>query len=282
WGEEVIVASGAVARGIAAELLVHRPAGAAGLRLQTLDELARRIVNDAGEYPRVASDAERRLAMRTAVRAIDDPAAATIMESRGIASMLERAYRDVRDSGVTLETFRMRMRGGGRNRERTRIVIRAWSEYERLVGTLGAIDPADLFERAIRLIQRNADLAPQLVAGFYDMTGVQLRFVEALRHAGRLAAMWIPIREGEPYRFARTLVDRFRELQLVDDPMLHIRAPQVSVSEGDSKHDELRGVCADIAALLAGGTDAREVGIVARSGCARRGPGSGTRRASGP
>ncbi|MCU1350571.1 MAG: nuclease family protein, partial [Acidobacteria bacterium] len=122
-----------------------------------------------------------------------------------------------------------------------------------------------LFERAIRLIQRNADLAPQLVAGFYDMTGVQLRFVEALRHAGRLAAMWVPIQEGEPYRFARTLVDRFRELQLVHDPMLHIGAPQVTVSEGDSKHDELRGVCAEIAALLDTGTHPRQVGIVARS-----------------
>src|SRR5207253_2836707 len=145
----------------------------------------------------------RRLAMRTAVRSIDDPASAEILESRGIASMLERAYRDVRDSGVTLETFRLRMRGSGRNRERTRLVIRVWSEYERLVATLGAIDPADLFERAIRLIQRNAAVAPQLVAGFYDMTGVQLRFVEALHHAERIAAMWIPALDGDAYRFAR-------------------------------------------------------------------------------
>jgi hypothetical protein len=265
WAEEVIVASGAMSRAIASELVGAMPAGAAGLRLQTLDELARRIVNDAGDYPRVASDAERRLAMRTAVRSIDDPASAEVLESRGIASMLERAYRDVRDSGVTLETFRLRMRGGGRNRERTRLVIRVWSEYERLIATLGAIDPADLFERAIRLSQRNAAVAPQLVAGFYDMTGVQLRFVEALRHAERLAAIWIPALEGEVYRFARPFIDRFRELDLQSEPKLSIRAPQVSVLEGDSKHDELRGVCEEIASLLARGVDPRQIGIVARS-----------------
>jgi len=269
WGEEVVVASGAVARGVAAELLVLRPAGAAALRLQTLDELARRLVNDAGDYPRVASEAERRLAMRTAVRAIDDsgddPAAAPIVESRGIASMLERAYRDVRDSGVTLETFRLRMRGGGRNRERTRVVIRVWSEYERLIATLGAIDPADLFERAIRLIQRNAALAPQLVAGFYDMTGVQLRFVETLQHAGPLAGLWVPVQEGEPYRFARTFVDRFQGLKLQGHASPHPSAPQVAVLEADSKHDELRGVCGEIAALLARGVEPSRIGIVARS-----------------
>jgi hypothetical protein len=289
WSEEVLVASGAVARAIAAELLERLPAGAAGLRLQTVDELARRIVNDAGDYPRVASEAERRLAMRTAVRSIDDP----MMESRGIASMLERAYRDVRDSGVTLETFRLRMRGGGRNRERTRLVLRVWSDYERLVASLGAIDPADLFERAIRLIQRNAAVAPQLVAGFYDMTGVQLRFVEALRHAGSVAGLWVPIQEGEAYRFARPFVDRFRgRARAADDdsvadagndavasahegavahasddpaPMLHIRAPQIAVVEGESKHDELHGVCAAIAELLARGVEPRQIGIVARA-----------------
>ena len=269
WREEVLVASGAVSRAIASELVARMPAGAAGLRLQTLDELARRIVNDAGDYPRVASESERRLAMRTAVRAIasasDDPASAEILESRGIASMLERAYRDVRDSGVTLDTFRLRMRSGGRNRERTRLVIRVWSEYERLIATLGAIDPADLFERAIRLIQRNAATAPQLVAGFYDMTGVQLRFVEALQHAERLAAMWIPALDGEAYRFARPFIDRFRELELQSEPKLPIRVPQVSVAEGDSKHDELRGVCEEVAALLARGVAARDIGIVARS-----------------
>src|SRR5712692_6457123 len=68
WSEEVIVSSNSVGQAIASELLARVPSGVSGLRLQTLETLAKRILNDAGEYPRVASVAERRLAMRTAVR----------------------------------------------------------------------------------------------------------------------------------------------------------------------------------------------------------------------
>src|SRR5947209_3200076 len=133
-GEEVIVASSGMASAIAAELLARVPNGVAGVRLQTINDLARRIVNDAGEYPRVASDAERRLAMRTAARAVDDP----MMESRGMASMLERSYRDVRDSGVTLADFDARARRARlRNPARTQLVLRAWREYERLITQSG-------------------------------------------------------------------------------------------------------------------------------------------------
>src|SRR6476659_2092308 len=86
WPFEVIVASAGVAEAIAREVGPH-----AGLQLQTLEELARRIINAHGEFPRVASEAERRLAMRTAARSIDDP----LMTTRGIAAMLERSYRDM-------------------------------------------------------------------------------------------------------------------------------------------------------------------------------------------
>src|SRR5262245_1421560 len=158
--QEVIVASAGMAHAITAELLRGR-AGVAGLRLHTIDTFARRLVNDAGEYPRVASDAERRLAMRMAIRSVDDP----MMQTRGIAAMLERTYRDLRDGGMTLDQFDAR-------RQRTRLALRAWREYERLIAQLGAIDPADLLARAAQLAP---EAAPQIVAGFYDMTAMQLR-----------------------------------------------------------------------------------------------------------
>src|SRR5438477_1911748 len=145
WSEEVIVASRGVADAISRALLDRDPRPIAALQLQTLETLARRILNDAGEYPRVATEAERRLAMRMAARAIDDP----MMTTRGIAAMLERSYRDVRDSGLTLDDLRSRAR-----RDRTRAVVRAFAEYERLIASLGAIDPADLLTRAARAIGR--------------------------------------------------------------------------------------------------------------------------------
>src|SRR5438270_8214922 len=82
-GVGVLVASGGVANAIADELLRRRTSGFAGLRIETIESFAARAVNAAGEFLRVAKDDDRRLAMRMAVRTIDDP----MMESRGIAAM---------------------------------------------------------------------------------------------------------------------------------------------------------------------------------------------------
>src|SRR5437763_1911348 len=260
-GEEVVVASSGMAAAIASELLSRLPNGVAGVRLQTLNDLARRIVNDAGEYPRVAGDAERRLAMRTAARAVDDP----LMESRGMGAMLERSYRDVRDSGVTLADFDARARRATlRNARRTQLVVRAWREYERLIAQSGATDPADLLGRAAALIKR-ACVAPQIVAGFYDMTGAQLALVEALRDAGKLAAVFIPAGESDAYAFARPLIAKFAGAEVARTATLRIREPRVSVSAHETKLDELRAVCAEVRRLLDEGVPPRGIGIVARS-----------------
>jgi hypothetical protein len=199
WDEEVIVPSRGAAEAIAAELLRRMPGGIAGLQLQSLDTLARRVLSTNGQTPRIAGDAERRLAMRMAVRTIDDG----MMSSRGIASMLERSYRDVRDSGFTLAQFIRRVEStrGLRNLRRTELVIRAWTEYERRIAQLHAIDPADLFQRATRLI--DARVKPQLLAGFYDMTGAQWRVAEALLRAERVAEVWVPSEAP----FARAFVE---------------------------------------------------------------------------
>src|SRR5262245_41000605 len=102
WPEEVIVPSRGVADAITAAMIERLPHGFAGLHIRSIDELARRILQSAGRTPRVASENERRLAMRVAARAVDHP----MMESRGISSMLERAYRDTRDSAITLNELK--------------------------------------------------------------------------------------------------------------------------------------------------------------------------------
>ena len=240
--QEVIVNSAGLANAITAELLRGR-AGVIGLRLQTIDNFARRLLNDAGEYPRVAADAERRLAMRAAVRTIDDP----LMESRGMAAMLERSYRDVRDSGMTLGQFDAR-------RPRTKLALRAWREYERLIAQLGAIDPADLLARAAELA---ANAKPQIVAGFYDMTGAQLRLIEALP----LEAIYIPAGDAPAYGFATPFVQRFGELAAGSSQL----AATTRVTQHDNRIEELRSVCQNVAALLAEGVAPRSIGVVART-----------------
>src|SRR5205085_6846765 len=85
--DEIIVASAGLASAIqwSAAAVGGRPVS---LRLSTLDTFARRVLNDGGEYPHIASDSERRLAMTTALSGIDD----SMMDTRGMVPMMERSY----------------------------------------------------------------------------------------------------------------------------------------------------------------------------------------------
>ncbi|HEV7237989.1 MAG TPA: hypothetical protein VGQ36_02035, partial [Thermoanaerobaculia bacterium] len=291
WEEEVIVSSRGAAEAITAELLTRLPHGVAGLQLQSLDELARRILASNGQTPRVASDAERRLAMRIAIRSIDD----VMMSSRGVAAMLERSYRDVRDSGFTLADFVRRAGNvrGLRNARRTELVIRAWTEYERLIAQIGAIDPADLLARATRVVDPR--VKPQLLAGFYDMTGAQRQLTEALLRAERVPAIWVPSEAPFAEPFVRAIGayagpavilsradgegpptdtrDAFQSggpspssrLRMTDGEGGLKPRPTFTATAYNTRLDELRDVCARVARLLAEGTPAREIGVVARS-----------------
>jgi hypothetical protein len=238
WPVEVIVASGGVAEAIAREV-----GDSAGLQLQTLEELARRIVRR-----RVASDGERRLAMRTAVRKVDDP----LMSTRGIAAMLERSYRDMRDSSVHLPDVRLRRAS----------VARAFAEYQKLIAALGAIDPADLLEFAARDV---SGMKPQIVAGFYDMTGAQWGLVEALGRAGKLAGVFVP--SDEP--FAQALVGKVAGLPGCQVAEVRDRQPgnpaTWQLKEYERRDVEIREVCRSIERLIADGVAPREIGIAARA-----------------
>ncbi|MEO8382355.1 MAG: PD-(D/E)XK nuclease family protein [Acidobacteriota bacterium] len=259
WEEEVLVPSRGVAEAIAREMLNREPSGLAGLQLQSLESLAVRILSDAGQTPRVAEEAERRLAMRTAARGIDDP----LLSSRGVAGMLERSYRDMRDSGFTLAQFTRRVEEarGLRNAPRTRLALRAWTEYERWISQVNAIDPADLLQRASRLV--GEFVRPQLLAGFYDMTGAQRRFLDALLRADRVAAIWVP--SSAP--FAQPFVQSLREDVDADSGSGKARdsSPARTVTQSDTRLEEMQEVCSQVAILLAAGTNASEIGIVARS-----------------
>jgi len=258
-GIEVLVASGGVANAISAELLRRNPSGFAGLRIETIETFAARIINAAGEFPREATNAERRLAMRVGVRSIDDP----MMESRGIAAMLDRSWRDVRDGGTTLAEFESRARNARpRNAARTKLLVRSWREYERLMAQVEAIDPADMLRRAAAIIESGrVPIAPQIVAGFYDMTGAQRRVIEALQTSGTLDAVYVPASEGEAYRFAEPFFGSFGE-QAANPP---IRKTQWDVAQYETRTVELRQTCRAAGELLKSGVDARDIGIVART-----------------
>jgi RecB family exonuclease len=258
WSEDVLVASHGLAQAIAAALVERIPAGITALRLQTIERLAQSILNDAGDYPHVATDAERRLAMRAAARAVSDP----MTETRGAAAMLERSYRDVRDGGQTIAEFAARLKklSSLRNRSRLHTVIRVWEEYERLLTRLGAIDPADLLSKAAERIRSGAAVPPQILAGFYDLTGAQWNVVRALQDVEKLAAVFVPT--DSP--FARPLIEKFGNVT-AGAPHIPIRKEQWTVSESRTREDEIRAVCESIAGLLAEGVAPQRIGITARA-----------------
>ena len=261
--QEVIVSSGGLAAGATAELIRLTPAGIVSARLAMLDSFARRIVNEAGEYPRIATDAERRLAMRAAVAGIDDP----MMETRGIAAMMERSYRDVRDSGLTLADFERRSRAvqSLRNARRTEMIVRVWKAYEKLIAHLQAVDSADVLGGAASLIESGRiAVAPQIIAGFYDMTGAQLRVVHALEKTGKVSAIFVPAGEGDVYTFATHFLNQASVVSR-QASVLRIKKPETHVSLYDNKEVELRAVCNSIRDLLDSGVAADRIGITTRA-----------------
>jgi RecB family exonuclease len=247
WAEEVIVPSRGMAEAIAAAVLERTPRGVASLQIRFIDELALRVLNDANEFPRAASDAERRLAMRMAVRTVDHP----MMEGRGIAAMLERSYRDVRDSGLTIADLSA---NGLRNPARTRAIVRAFTEYERLIALLGATDPAEIFARAATAI---GEVRPQIVAGFYDMTGAQLAFLRAL--GAHIAAIYVPTDMPFAKRFTRAFGD------YTSHGSYGSYRTYGTYRTYETHHGELEAVVGAIRALLDEGVPANGIALVARS-----------------
>ena len=265
WQLEVIVASSGVARAVQEELAIRAPKGIAALRLHTIESFAQRILNDRGEYPRVATPAERRLAMRAAARTVDHP----MMETRGTAAMLERSYRDVRDAGQTVTAIAARSKSDAlRNRDRLRAIIKAWEEYERLIVKLGAIDPADLLAAAAKALRSGAAVSPQIVAGFYDMTGAQFAVIDALQAVEKIEAIHVPVDPRRPaaYAFATPFLQRFAGAPLTPrDESIEIRKLSWSIDEHRTREDEARATTAAIAARLAAGVEPSSIGVAARS-----------------
>jgi hypothetical protein len=269
---QVIVASRGVAEAIASRLLDIFPEGFSGVTLQAVESLARRVINAAGEFPRVADEAERRLIMRNATRRLSDP----MLQTRGIPAMLERSYRDIRDNGLTLAEFDKRMRSNRvLNRPRLDVFLSVWKEYERQMAILGALDPADLLARAATLIERRPALAaPQIIAGFYDLTGSQQALLSALARAERIDSIHVPVPSvGGSYRFSSRFVEFLGSIGVPSEPLLHARSatsqngamPRTEIMEQPTREDEIRSVCQTIRSLIDSGVSPQEIGIVSRS-----------------
>src|SRR5207244_4404810 len=108
----------------------------------------------------------------------------------------------------------------------------------------GAIDPADLLGRAAALAP-NAN--PQIVAGFYDMTAMQMRLIEA----SQVEAVYVPAGEGSAYKFATPFVNALCRTGFSPSlPSARAEALPTLVSvvmQYENRIEEMQGVCDEIA-----------------------------------
>lgn len=264
----VLVPSRSAATGIAAALLERFPEGVSGVVMTTPEQFAQSLVNAAGEYPRVASDAERRLAMRAAVQGVGDPA----FERRGAAAMAERTYRDIRDSGMTTAGFATQLRKARTgNPARLAALCQAFETYDSHIARLGAIDPADLLRRAADLARRGS-AAPLTIFGFYDVTRIQEGFIRALFAAGAVKSVYAPVETGpdgiptDDCRFGSRFFDLVRGLTGSEpQPLATGTGPAISVRASFTPEIELLEACRGIRDALDDGVPAGEIAIVTRA-----------------
>ena len=188
--------------------------------------------------------------------------------------MLERSYRDVRDRGMTLVDFESRIAAASRslrNPARTRLMANVWRRYEWLIEQLGAIDPADLLRQAAAVVRRGAgELKPQMVAGFYDMTGAQRDFLDVLWERDLVSACFVPGSEDPGDAFALPLTTHFASKSSLApaspaSPPSPPSSPKWSAAQYENRSIELQEVCGQVAALIASGSNPNSIGIVARA-----------------
>ncbi|MEO8217641.1 MAG: PD-(D/E)XK nuclease family protein [Acidobacteriota bacterium] len=265
-GPQVLVPSNGAANEIARGLLARFRSGFGGIVFHTPETLARSLVNASGSFPHVATDSERSLAFRVACNEIHHP----LTQALGAEALFQRSYRDIRDTDMSVDEFEARAaRGRVPLSDPQRILIRIARLYEKYLSQLGALDPADFLSGASELLRRGAPIAPQIVFGFYDLTGVQQSLILALRDAHAIDSIYLPVplEAGlalPPYSFANravTLLTSGRDVA-AGGP---VHLPDIGLREFATPHDEFRETCRAVRRLLDSGVSASEVGIAVRS-----------------
>jgi len=262
---QIIVPSRGAAAAISAALLKRVPTGITGIDLHSPEELALRLLNGTGKFPHVAKEEERREAIRAAAARWKDEMASI----PGIDSMIERTYRDIRDSGRSLNAFEKSIASAPslRGRDVLLRLMPVWRGYEELLTRMGSIDPSDLLSSA-RAVGSRSIVPPQIIFGFYDMTGSQWALVESLGSAKRISGIFIPIDPVRAaYRFGQPFLRASEKLLSMKVTAVPRSAPgtRVSIHPFNTHKEEIRQVAHEIRDLLDSGARAASIGVVARS-----------------
>jgi ATP-dependent helicase/DNAse subunit B len=212
---------------------------------------------------------------------------------RALASALRSSMRDLLDAGVSPdeveEVFGEELVRDPRERERLRALLELCRGYEERLARIGAASPSHITRLAVQAAETSQLLGSfkeVIYYGFYDLTGLQLEFFEAV--CSRCPArLYFPFRRDHPaFRFAQPFfeqklmaheaeaVPRRPELRPVLDQALDgLFRPEaepaqsaLSVISASGARDEAWAAAKDILRLVEGeGYSYEEIGVVART-----------------
>lgn len=143
--------------------------------------------------------------------------------ARGLAASVRSSLRDLIDAGVDQAALEEAF-GGDERLAAARPLLSLAGAYERRLSELGVLSSSGLTRRAAALAARSPTLAAYdelLYYGFYDLTGLQLEFFEAVASSCP-CRLFFPYRRGHPaFRFA----DAFFEQKLMAHETSALEAP---------------------------------------------------------
>ncbi|MBI5882328.1 MAG: exodeoxyribonuclease V subunit gamma, partial [Elusimicrobia bacterium] len=197
-----------------------------GVRFHTFHSLALELVEESGrEHERLVTDGlfhdkiiDRLLARRLKGRRL----------ARGLASAFRSSIRDLVDCGLTPEGFRESFGeriSELRHADRLRQVLALQEDYLEALKKAAILPPSGLARLAIEILGDTGETAlgrysELLYYGFYDLTGSQADFFEAVRQNSSVT-LFYPYRKGHPaFEFAK----RFYEQNAGHAKPVHLEA----------------------------------------------------------
>ncbi|MFA5140989.1 MAG: PD-(D/E)XK nuclease family protein [Elusimicrobiota bacterium] len=179
-----------------------------GLSFHTFQSLALEIVREEGGLPGSATDDP--LFHERLLDSLLDPG-----QPRGMAAAYRSSLKDLIDAGVgsrALEILDEGLLNDDAEAARLRSLLRLLGRYERRLAGLGALTAPELIRRAAEAAGGSRTLKRYkavLYYGFYDLTGLQADFFEAVSRE-HPTVLFFPYRKGGAYAFA----DMFFETKL--------------------------------------------------------------------
>lgn len=269
-----------------------------GVEFHTFHSLAAGLVEEAGGAPgRVVTDPA--FHDRLMDQLLDQEGAASAVFRGGIrpkalASAVRSSVRDLIDAGVDAgeldEYFGAELVKEPRERENLSALLRLLRAYEQRLNELGIVTGSGLTRFATETATASAKLngfAEIIYYGFYDLTGLQLEFFEAVTGA-HPSVLYFPYVKGHPaFRFADALFEQkllghgakpapargaapalapaLDKLFKPDEKAASLPAGRLVVTSASGARDEAWAAAKEILRLVEGGFCAYEdVGVLAR------------------